>query len=114
MRRESGKGTLESHCYRLNVFSRFLDAMSRSVDGNFTQNIKDKGADEDDYPLTIGAAYVAHEGDAKKFFTAMPPPKSQVWMAILFLRLLGGLTLLYCRNPAATTSVPRATSATGA
>ena len=40
--------------------------------------MKDKGSDVDDQPLTLGAAYFAHEHDAKKYFSVMPPPKNQV------------------------------------
>ena len=58
--------------------SRYLDALYHAVDGNFTQNLKDKGSDQDDLPLTLGAGYFANEHDAKKYFAAMPPPKTQV------------------------------------
>ena len=40
--------------------------------------MKDKGSDQDDLPLTLGAAYFAHELDAKKYFSTARPPKNQV------------------------------------
>ena len=58
--------------------SRYLDALFHAVDGNFTQNMKDKGSDQEDLPLTLGAAYFAHELDAKKYFSTAHPPKNQV------------------------------------
>ncbi|KAI0692086.1 hypothetical protein BC835DRAFT_1307278 [Cytidiella melzeri] len=54
-----------------------LDALYHAVDGNFTQNLKDKGSDDRDFPLTLGAGYFANENNAKTYFALMPPPKSQ-------------------------------------
>ncbi|KAI0686739.1 hypothetical protein BC835DRAFT_1287652 [Cytidiella melzeri] len=56
---------------------QYLDALYHAVDGNFTQNMKDKGSDEHDLPLTLGSAYFANEHDAKQYFAAMPPPKTE-------------------------------------
>ncbi|KAI0084023.1 hypothetical protein BDY19DRAFT_899301 [Irpex rosettiformis] len=54
-----------------------LDALYHAVDGNFTQNLKDKGSDADDLPLTLGAGYFADEHDAKKYFAKVSAPKNQ-------------------------------------
>ncbi|KAI0093358.1 hypothetical protein BDY19DRAFT_859710, partial [Irpex rosettiformis] len=56
---------------------QYLDALYHAVDGNFTQNMKDKGTDADDLPLTLGAAYFADELDTKRYFSVMPAPRSQ-------------------------------------
>ncbi|KAI0088586.1 hypothetical protein BDY19DRAFT_891138 [Irpex rosettiformis] len=56
---------------------QYLDALYHAVDGNFTQNMKDKGTDIDDLPLTLGAAYFADELDTKWYFSVMPAPQSQ-------------------------------------
>ncbi|KAI0345239.1 hypothetical protein BDW22DRAFT_1470267 [Trametopsis cervina] len=52
-----------------------LDALYHAIDGNFTQNLKDKGADAADMPLTLGAGYFANEEDSTKYFGAMPQEK---------------------------------------
>jgi hypothetical protein len=62
----------------LTHYYRFLDALYHAVDGNFTQNLKDKGSDTEDMPLTLGAAYFANEHDARHYFSSIPPPKTQV------------------------------------
>lgn len=41
--------------------NRFLDALYVAVDGNFTNNQKEKNTDENDVPLTMGGAYFANE-----------------------------------------------------
>ncbi|KAI0697385.1 hypothetical protein BC835DRAFT_1227409, partial [Cytidiella melzeri] len=56
---------------------QFLDALYHAVDGNFAQNMKDKGSDGNDLPLTLGSAYFANEHDAKEYFAVMPPPKTE-------------------------------------
>ncbi len=57
---------------------RFLDALFHAVDGNFTQNQKDKKMDIDDFPLTLGAAYFANESDVSLFMEGLPPYKPEV------------------------------------
>ncbi|KAI0050260.1 hypothetical protein FA95DRAFT_1454082, partial [Auriscalpium vulgare] len=54
---------------------RFLDAMYYATDGNFHLNQKIKPMDMADTPLTMGAAYFAHEGDYAKFLPRVPPRK---------------------------------------
>ncbi|KAI0697693.1 hypothetical protein BC835DRAFT_1269999 [Cytidiella melzeri] len=54
-----------------------LEALYHAVDGNFTPNLKDKGSDNRDFPLTLGAGYFANKNNAKTYFALMPPPKSQ-------------------------------------
>lgn len=57
---------------------RYLHALYHSVDGNFTQNMKDKGTDVDDLPLTMGAGYFANELDTKTFFAQDKPTEKEV------------------------------------
>ncbi|KAI0338086.1 hypothetical protein BDW22DRAFT_1338518 [Trametopsis cervina] len=52
-----------------------LDALYHAIDGNFVQNLKDKGSDAADFPLTLGAGYFAHEVDSMEYFGAMPQEK---------------------------------------
>ncbi|THH18987.1 hypothetical protein EUX98_g8857 [Antrodiella citrinella] len=45
----------------------FIHSLHLSVDGNFQQNSKHKRKDDNDFPLTEGAAYHAHEGAFTKY-----------------------------------------------
>lgn len=63
---------------------RFKHALYYSVDGNFTQNMKDKGTDVDDLPLTRGAAYFADELDAKTYFAAQVKHNNQEVRVLIF------------------------------
>ncbi|KAI0037532.1 hypothetical protein FA95DRAFT_1467291, partial [Auriscalpium vulgare] len=54
---------------------RFLDALYYATDGNFHLNQKIKPMDKADFPLTMGAAYFAHEEDYSKFLGRVPPSK---------------------------------------
>lgn len=57
-----------------NHVTRFLDALFYAIDGNFHANLKgNKRIDEDDFPLSKGAAYFANE-DAFAAFSATLPP----------------------------------------
>ncbi len=42
---------------------RYLDALFYTADGNFQQSQKMKPSDPNDEPLTLGAAFYAHEHD---------------------------------------------------
>ncbi|THG98302.1 hypothetical protein EW026_g3863 [Hermanssonia centrifuga] len=53
----------------------FLDALFHAIDGNFTQNQKDKKTDEDDFPLSLGAAYFANEDDVANYLKNLGPLK---------------------------------------
>ncbi|KAI0346486.1 hypothetical protein BDW22DRAFT_1462017 [Trametopsis cervina] len=52
-----------------------LDALYYAIDGNFTLNLKDKGTDPADFPLTLGAGYFANEKDSAAYFSNMPHKK---------------------------------------
>ncbi|KAI0340954.1 hypothetical protein BDW22DRAFT_1485896 [Trametopsis cervina] len=52
-----------------------LDALYYAIDGNYTLNLKDKGTDPADFPLTLGAAYFANEKDSAAYFSQMPHKK---------------------------------------
>ncbi|KAI0050137.1 hypothetical protein FA95DRAFT_686892 [Auriscalpium vulgare] len=52
---------------------RFLDALFYTIDGNFHQNQRLKPHDPDDFPLTLGAAYFAHEEDFAKYQQKLGP-----------------------------------------
>ncbi|KAI0701514.1 hypothetical protein BC835DRAFT_1411424 [Cytidiella melzeri] len=77
---------------------QYLDALYHAVDDNFTQNTKDKGSDEHDLPLMLGSAYFANEHDAKQYFAAMPPPKTEFGAMGYYghWRLVSGLVGLSC------------------
>ncbi|KAI0708129.1 hypothetical protein C8T65DRAFT_708633 [Cerioporus squamosus] len=44
-------------------YEKYLDALFHTADGNFQQNQKLKPSDPNDEPLTLGAAFYAHEHD---------------------------------------------------
>lgn len=57
---------------------RFLDALFHAVDGNFSQNMKNKNSDPNDIPLTSGgSAYFAYEKDVATYLRNAPkgPPE---------------------------------------
>ncbi|ETW79409.1 hypothetical protein HETIRDRAFT_322626 [Heterobasidion irregulare TC 32-1] len=51
----------------------FLDALFHTIDGNFHQNQKIKPLDPNDFPLTLGAGYFAHEGDFEAYQKLLGP-----------------------------------------
>ncbi len=55
-----------------------MDALFHAIDGNFTQNQKEKKTDEDDFPLSLGAAYFANEIDVAKYIQGLGPLKHEV------------------------------------
>ena len=57
---------------------RYLDGLFYTIDGNFQQTQKNKPMDEDDDPLTLGAAYHANEKDFKYFQQTRPRDKKDV------------------------------------
>ena len=50
-----------------------MDALFYAVDGNFHSNLKKKPMDEDDFPLSKGAAYFADEDAFAQFSARLPP-----------------------------------------
>ena len=58
--------------------SRYLDGLHYTIDGNFQQTQKNKPMDEEDEPLTLGAAYHADERDFKEFQRTRPKNKKDV------------------------------------
>ncbi|THG97971.1 hypothetical protein EW026_g4122 [Hermanssonia centrifuga] len=56
---------------------KFMDALFHAIDGNFTQNQKEKKTDEDDFPLSLGAAYFANEIDVAKYIQGLGPLKHE-------------------------------------
>lgn len=70
------------------IIFRFLDALYYSVDGNFQQNQRDKPMDANDFPLTTGAAYFAHEDDFRRHQTTLGPLRPDVsvafWLSLGF------------------------------
>ncbi|KAI0691552.1 hypothetical protein C8Q76DRAFT_771966 [Earliella scabrosa] len=52
----------------------YLDALFYGIDGNYHQHQRKKATDKDDIPLTMGAAYYAHEQDFETYVTAMGEP----------------------------------------
>lgn len=58
---------------------RFMDALYHAVDGNFSQNMKDKNSDMDDIPLTTGgSAYYAFEKDVETYLRNVPKGPREV------------------------------------
>ncbi|KAF7796946.1 hypothetical protein EIP86_008132 [Pleurotus ostreatoroseus] len=58
---------------------KFLDALFHAVDGNFSQNMKNKKSDPNDVPLTSGgSAYFAYEKDVATYLRHAPkgPPEA--------------------------------------
>ncbi|KAI0668645.1 hypothetical protein C8Q78DRAFT_1081036 [Trametes maxima] len=56
---------------------QYLDILFYSVDGNFHQTQKMKPMDPDDFPLTMGAGYFAHEQDFAEYQEKMKVPKKE-------------------------------------
>ncbi len=53
--------------------------MYHAVDGNFSQNMKNKRSDVDDVPLTAGgSAYFADEKDVATYLKNVPKSKPEV------------------------------------
>ena len=57
---------------------RFLDALFYAIDGNFHANLKEKALDEDDFPLSKGAGFFAHEDAVEKYLEELGPLGPQV------------------------------------
>ena len=55
-----------------------MDALHFCIDGNFHFNLKPKHTDPNDYPLTKGAAYFAHEDDFKSYIATTKPYPNEV------------------------------------
>ncbi len=49
-----------------------------AVDGNFTNNLKDKDTDPNDMPLSLGAAYFANEIEFARYQETLGPLKPEV------------------------------------
>ena len=59
-------------------YNSFLDALFHTIDGNFHQNQKMKPLDPNDFPLTLGAGYFAHEGDFEAYQKLLGPMEREV------------------------------------
>lgn len=55
----------------LNYLNRYAHVLSYSKDGNFMQSQHDKKMDKDDFPLTKGASYYAHEDEYASYLERM-------------------------------------------
>ncbi len=56
-----------------------MDVLYHAVDGNFSQNMKDKNSDMDDIPLTTGgSAYYAFEKDVETYLRNVPKGPREV------------------------------------
>ncbi|KAJ3557540.1 hypothetical protein NM688_g1418 [Phlebia brevispora] len=53
----------------------YLDWFFYAVDGNFVSNQKEKRRDLNDFPLSMGAAYFAHERETAKYIASLGPLK---------------------------------------
>ena len=52
--------------------------MFHTIDGNFHQNQRNKPSDPDDFALSMGAAYFAHEGDFELLQKRLGPMEPEV------------------------------------
>ena len=65
---------------------RFLDALFHAVDGNFSQNMKNKNSDPNDIPLTSGgSAYFAYEKDVATYLRNAPKGPPEVGSHLKYL-----------------------------
>lgn len=76
--RNCGKTLHVVHPQILTSFARFLDALFYAVDGNFHANLKKNPLDEDDVPLSKGAAYFADEDAFAEFIETLGPLEGEV------------------------------------
>lgn len=77
-RHRSGKSSPLSCGNITHNLVRFLDALFHTVDGNFHQNQKMKPLDREDFPLSLGAGYFAHEEEFEKFQKLLGPMEPEV------------------------------------
>ena len=63
---------------QIDRYTRFLDALFHTIDGNFHQNQKMKPLDPNDFPLSLGAGYFAHEGDFEAYQKLLGPKEREV------------------------------------
>ncbi|KAI1781959.1 hypothetical protein LXA43DRAFT_977822 [Ganoderma leucocontextum] len=84
----------------------YMDALHFCIDGNFHFNLKPKHTDPNDYPLTKGAAYFAHEDDFKQYIATTKPYPNEPSTCSQFVAMgagkykgpVSGIVALVCRH----------------
>ncbi|KAI1784958.1 hypothetical protein LXA43DRAFT_900780 [Ganoderma leucocontextum] len=85
---------------------QYMVALHFCIDGNFHFNLKPKHTDPNDYPLTKGAAYFAHEDDFKHYIATTKPYPNEPSTCSQFVAMgtgkykgpVSGIIVLVCRH----------------